>query len=252
MNSIKKIMIIMIILLFAISVIACDQVFQVKRIDTSQAREKNEKNQVNKEEKDNGQDKEVIAGQEIDLEKNKDSSEQNNKSQITPENNEKKNDEHNNKSQITFEGNEKKDDDQKHYNIEEPAQPVVGKGKNSAVLSYLIVTDIYKDEKPGNFKVNYVVGKDHFVYLIAGYYALQKESIVDITWTNNQEDIIYKKETIEIKANENNYFHVFSRLGLTKRVSGQDKLPDALGDYWVIIEIDKNLVSKTKYSIVDE
>ncbi|MFZ7104046.1 MAG: hypothetical protein ACOWWO_15510 [Peptococcaceae bacterium] len=135
----------------------------------------------------------------------------------------------------------------------EEVKEAAGAGKVKAgVISYLFLTGTYQDELPGLYQDQYLVGKDHFVHLGAGLYdSLKDTAVIEIGWWDYQEKTIYKEERVEVKS-QDKIFKIHATLGLTKKVPGQDKIPDALGDYWVIIQKDNEVLSKTRFSIVAE
>jgi len=244
MMKIKKIAIIMMILALVISAIGCEKVFQVKRIDnTSQAQEKKEANKDKALEK-SPEDNKTEEKNETNKAENKDTTKnvakQEEKSMA--EKTEKDDETTENKSEKI-----KKEEETK----QEAAQVATAKPASIGALHHLFLTDKSNEENPGNFKVDYLVGQDHFVHLLAGYYTTANKPVgVNVIWQDAEGKIIYKEEKIEVEPAEKNIIYLHSIIGLTKKVPGQEILPDALGDYWVIIEIEGKVVSKTKYSIV--
>ncbi|KJS83015.1 MAG: hypothetical protein JM58_13430 [Peptococcaceae bacterium BICA1-8] len=225
MSYIKKIITILsILIIISLALSACDRVFQVKRIDDGQVQEKKaeeqseaegEKVQKEKEEQEDQEDQEVVTvAKEVVTEA-------------------------------------KKSEESENKNPQEEAEvPAISQVKEESVLSYLLLTDTYKDNQLGSMKLAYPVGEGHFVHLLAGYFDQGKKPVVvNISWEDYQGTIIYKEERKEIEADSFGFYIIYSLLGLTKRVPGQDKIPDAIGDYWVIIDIGDKIISKTKFSI---
>ncbi|KJS21516.1 MAG: hypothetical protein VR72_10265 [Clostridiaceae bacterium BRH_c20a] len=240
MDHIKKIIIILsILIIISLSLSACDRVFQVKRIDDGQTQEKADGEQKEPEEE------EVLKEQpEQKQDQPEQKQDQDQEVATAARESEKSARGNNNAQEEALSGDKEK---------EEVEALAISQGKGEGVLSYLLLTDTYKENQLGSMKLVYPVGEGHFVHLLAGYYDQRQNPLtVNISWEDYQGTIIYKEERKEIEADSFGFYNIYSLLGLTKRVPGQDKLPDAIGDYWVIIDIGEKIISKTKFSIIGE
>ncbi|MFZ5943263.1 MAG: hypothetical protein ACOYVD_04085 [Bacillota bacterium] len=226
MGNNKKIIIFFIIMGIFFSLTGCEKVFQVKRIDAKTEAESDAESK-------NAHGEEIPEEAEGEANKEEENLETQAEQLDTPKEEE---------SLSLLEETATETVQEKPTQVEE------GKG----FINYLLLSNEKKEDRMGTHKEKFIVGQDHFVHLYAAYYSPNKQSVIaEISWKDAREQLVFKEERMELTAVDGK-IAIYSMLGLTKRALGQDKLPDAMGDYWVIIEIDGEVISKTNYSIVAE
>ena len=230
----KNIWVLIIILIFLTSILlGCQELFQVKRIEQDPSIAKGAE-EIETDSKKNGE--QYID--EKDLSKEGLNKEKRELEEAVEETNKASN-------EITNEKlDEEIDEEQENAEVAGSQQQ---KTIKPVILDYLFLTG-YKEEGLGEPKFRYIVGQDHFVQLEAGLNIINDNPIViTIKWANYPGDKVYKLETITLNPQDNQT--ITSLLGLTKKVADQNLLPDALGDYAVYIEINEEIISKSRYAI---